>query len=193
MASKEEIAFAVKTLKRFGCPNVALLHCISAYPAQPADMHLATISDMQERFKVHVGLSDHTLSHDVAVASVALGACIIEKHLTLNRSDGGPDAAFSLEPAEFAALVQSVRTVESAIGKPRYGMGVSEKENIVFRKSLFVVCNMKKGEKFTAENMRSIRPGNGLPPKLYRRILGKRATRDIERATPLSKDLIEGL
>lgn len=190
MASIEEIALAIKTLKKFGTTEIILLHCVSAYPANPADMHLATIADMRRRFSTLVGLSDHTLGTDTSIAAIALGACVIEKHFTLRRADGGPDSSFSLEPGEFAALVRSVRTVEAAMGKPSYVQSKEEKKNIVFRKSLFVVKDMKKGELFTSENVRSIRPGNGMAPKFYRSILGKRAARDIKRATPLQKKLI---
>ncbi|OGG53709.1 pseudaminic acid synthase [Candidatus Kaiserbacteria bacterium RIFCSPHIGHO2_01_FULL_53_29] len=186
MASIDEITLAIKTLKKFGTPEIILLQCVSAYPANPEEMNLATIPDLRKRFKVLAGLSDHTLSHDVAVASVALGACVIEKHITLARADGGPDAAFSLEPKEFAELVGSVRLVEKAIGAPSYKRSKSERENIVFRKSLFVVKDIRKGERFTPENVRSIRPGNGLAPKWYRTVLGKRAASDLKRATPLS-------
>lgn len=186
MASIDEIKLAIKTLKKFGTPQIILLQCVSAYPARPEDMNLSMIPDLRKRFKVLAGLSDHSLSHDVAVASVALGACVIEKHITLARADGGPDAAFSLEPKEFAELVKSVRLVEKAIGTPSYERSKSEKENIVFRKSLFVVRDIKKGERFTSENVRSIRPGNGLAPKFYRSVIGKRAAQDVARATPLS-------
>ena len=148
-------------------------------------MNVATIPDMRKRFKTTVGLSDHTLSNDVSVTAAALGASIIEKHLTLRRADGGPDASFSLEPQEFEALVASLRTVERAIGKPRY-FADADRGNIVFRKSLFAVQDIKKGERFTPENVRSIRPGSGLAPKFYRQVIGKRASKDIERATPLS-------
>ena len=190
MASVEEVRFAIRTLRKFGTKDIILLHCVSAYPADPADMHLATIPDMRKRFGVPVGLSDHTLGNDVAVAATALGAVVIEKHFTLQRKDGGPDSSFSLEPNELAALVRSVRTVEAAMGKPSYAQSASEKRNIVFRKSLFIVRDMKKGEKFTSENLRSIRPGNGMAPKFYRTVLGKRAARDIKRATPLRPSLI---
>lgn len=190
MASIEEITLAIQTLRKFGTRDIVLLHCISSYPASPADMHLATIPDMRKRFGVQVGLSDHTLDTDVAIAAVALGACVIEKHFTLRRKDGGPDSSFSLEPNEFAALVHSVRTVEAALGEPSYAQSANEKKNIVFRKSLFVVIDIKKGERFTSENVRSIRPGNGMAPKFYRSILGKRAARDIKRATPLQHILI---
>lgn len=185
MATLEEIRLAVRTLKKAGTKDIVLLHCVSAYPASPRQMNLATIPDLRKRLGISVGLSDHTLTNDTAVASVALGACVIEKHLTLKRADGGPDSAFSLEPKEFTALVRSVRAVEKAIGKPTYSRNADEAKNIVFRRSLFVVKDMKKGEKFSEENVRSIRPGNGLPPKEYRRVLGKRATADIPHATPL--------
>jgi len=190
MATIDEIKLAIKTLKQNGTPEIILLQCVSAYPAKPEDMRLSMIPDLRKRFKLPVGLSDHSLSSDVAIASVALGACVIEKHLTLRRSDGGTDSSFSLEPGEFAALVRSVRAVEQAIGTPSYKPSVSEKDNVQFRKSLFVVMDIKKGEKFTKDNVRSIRPGNGLPPKEYRNILGKRAVRDIARATPLAHRLI---
>lgn len=191
MASVEEIRLALKTLREFGTKDIVLLHCVSAYPARPKDMHLSTIPDMRTRFGVEAGLSDHTLGIDVAIAATALGAVVIEKHLTLRRKDGGPDSSFSLEPNEFAELVRGVRTVEEALGLPSYAQSTDEKKNIVFRKSLFVVRDMKKGEAFTPDNMRSIRPGNGLAPKFYRSVIGKRAARDIPRATPLSNDLIK--
>ncbi len=190
MASIDEIKLAIKTLRKFGTPEIILLHCVSAYPSRPADMHLSTIPDMRERFGVEVGLSDHTLGTETAIAATALDAVVIEKHLTLRRKDGGPDASFSMELEEFASLVRSVRIVESALGKPSYAQSADEKKNIVFRKSLFVVKDIKKGERFTRENVRSIRPGNGLAPKFYRSVLGARATRDIARATPLRTELI---
>ncbi|KKW18071.1 MAG: Pseudaminic acid synthase [Candidatus Kaiserbacteria bacterium GW2011_GWA1_50_28] len=190
MASIDDIKLAIKTLKKFGTPEIILLQCVSAYPARPEDMNLSMIPDLRKRFKVLSGLSDHSLSHDVAVASVALGACVIEKHLTLTRADGGSDAAFSLEPQEFIELVKSIRLVEQAMGTPSYKLLKGEKENIRFRKSLYVVRDIKKGEKFTKGNVRSIRPGYGLAPKFYSRVIGKCATRDIKRATPLSLGLL---
>lgn len=192
MASLTEIELAVRTLKKAGCPHVILLHCISAYPAKPDDMNLATIPDLAKRFGVSAGLSDHTLSNDVAVAAVALGATVVEKHVTLKRSDGGPDAAFSLEPHELASLVASIRTVEKAVGKPNYGAGKSEKENIVFRRSLFVVHDIAKGERFSKANVRSIRPGNGIAPKYFESVLGKKARRALTRGMPLSARDIDG-
>ncbi|MEK7646864.1 MAG: pseudaminic acid synthase [Patescibacteria group bacterium] len=191
MASVEDIEFAVKTLKDNGCPNVALLHCVSAYPAKAEDMNLATIADMAERFKAVVGLSDHSLGANTSVMAVALGAKIIEKHIILSVEDGGPDAAFSLEPHGFQLTVQAVRAAERALGCSQYGAGLAELENIVFRKSLFVVQDLKKGEVFSEKNMRSIRPGHGLAPKHYDEVMGKRAATDIERGTPISWDLIK--
>lgn len=193
MATEAEMHDAVKTLRKFGTKDIAILQCVSAYPADPKDMHVANIPDIRKRFKTEAGLSDHSLTNDAAIASVALGACIIEKHLTLKRQDGGPDSSFSLEPAEFKALVQSVRTVEAAIGSVSYAPSKGEKENIQFRKSLFVVQDIKKGERFTSENVRSIRPGNGLPPRLYRAVLGKCAAKDLMRGMPLSQKLVVGL
>ena len=159
MASIEEIRLAISTLKKFGCSEIALLHCVSSYPAKAEEMNLTTIPDIAERFGTVAGLSDHTFSITTAVTSVALGVRIIEKHLTLSRADGGPDAVFSLEPDEFKQLVSSVREAEKALGKPSYGAGIGESENKIFRKSLFVVKDIKKGEKFTPENIRSC----GLP------------------------------
>lgn len=191
MASEEDIFFALKTLKDNGCPDVAILHCVSAYPAKAEDMNLTTIADLAQKFKTVVGLSDHSLDAEVPLLAVALGAKIIEKHITLFAADGGPDAAFSLDPHEFKLMVQSVRAAEAALGRPQYGAGLAESENIVFRKSLFVVKDIKKGESFNEDNVRSIRPGHGLSPKHYDEVMGKKAAKDIERGTPLSWDLIE--
>lgn len=191
MATREEIELAIKTLKENGAPQIAVLHCVSSYPALPEEMNLATIRDLTERFNVVSGLSDHTVDPGVAVAAVALGACVIEKHLTLARTDGGPDAAFSLEPNEFQKLVESIRDIEKVIGRPQYGFGKKEIENVNFRKSLFVVENIKQGEKLSKKNVRSIRPGFGLEPKFYDEVIGKKAAVDIERGMPLSWDSIE--
>ncbi len=190
MATKAEIELALKTLKTNGCPQVAVLHCVSAYPATAEQMNLATIPDIAQKFKVISGLSDHTLGIVAAISSVALGAAIIEKHLTLRRKDGGPDATFSLEPEEFKNLTQAVRESEMAIGKPNYNLTKDEKIGSRYRKSLFVVENIKKGELITEKNVRSIRPGFGLSPKFYDEVMGKKAKRDIKRGTPLSRGLI---
>ena len=191
MASVEEIKLAISTLKNFGCPEIALLHCVSSYPAKAEEMNLMTIPDIAERFGTVAGLSDHTFSITTAITSIVLGARIIEKHLTLSRADGGPDAAFSLEPDEFKQLVLSVRDAEKALGKPSYGAGINESKNVVFRKSLFAVKDIEKGGRFTSENIRSIRPGCGLALKHYDDVIGKTAADDIERGTPLSWNLIE--
>ena len=190
MATLAEIDDAVRTLREAGCTHLALLKCTSAYPSLPEDMNLRTIPHLSEAFRVPVGLSDHTLGIAVPVAAVALGACIIEKHLTLRRSDGGPDAAFSLEPDEFRSMVDAVRVVEKALGKVSYELSEKEQASRVFRRSLFVVKDMKAGEAFTQENVRSIRPGNGLPVENLNRILGKKAVIDTERGTPLNWKLI---
>jgi pseudaminic acid synthase len=188
MASFEEITEAVRVLRAGGCTQLALLKCTSAYPSLPDDMNLRTIPDMMQRFGVPVGLSDHTLGIAVPVAAVALGACIIEKHLTLRRSDGGPDASFSLEPDEFRAMVEAVRVAEKALGSVTYEISEKEQASRALRRSLFVVEDIKAGEPFTRTNVRSIRPGQGLPVKELDRILGKQAAVGIQRGTPLAED-----
>lgn len=190
MATLEEITESVQTLRDAGAKEIALLKCTSAYPALPEEMNLQTIRHLGESFGVVAGLSDHTLGFAVPVAAVALGACIIEKHFTLSRDLPGPDTAFSLEPEEFKAMVEAVRTVEKAIGRVSYGLNEKEAKSRIFRRSLFVVEDIKAGEEFTAQNVRSIRPGNGLAPKHLDEILGKRATSNIKRGTPLEWNLI---
>lgn len=185
MATLAEIDEAVHTLREAGCTQLALLKCTSAYPSPPEDMNLRTISHLAEAFGVPVGLSDHTLGISVPVAAVALGACIIEKHFTLRRSDGGPDAAFSLEPEEFKQMVDAIRTAEKALGNVNYDLTRSEEASRVFRRSLFVVEDMKAGEVFTRKNVRSIRPGHGLAPKCLPAVCGRRAARDLVRGTPM--------
>lgn len=192
MASLEEIEMAISTLRQNGASDIALLHCVSSYPAELEDMNLATITDIAKRFKVVPGLSDHSLGISVPVTSVALGACVIEKHFTLRRNDGGPDNSFSLEPKELRELVKSVREAEKAIGRVCYVPLEKEKANIVARRSLFVVRDVKAGQEFTQKNVRSIRPGYGLAPKFLPEILGKKATKDIEWGTPLSWSLVSG-
>ena len=185
MATQEEIAEAVQSARGAGASQIALLKCTSAYPAPPEEINLRTIPDMAERFGVSVGLSDHTLGIAVPVAAVVLGACIVEKHFTLSRAISGPDSAFSIEPAEFKSMVESIRTVEQALGEVRYEVSEHEAKSRVFRRSLFVVKDVKAGQVFTEENVRSIRPGQGLPPKHFRRVLGRQASQDIKRGTPL--------
>jgi N-acetylneuraminate synthase len=190
MATQGEIKEAIDAFRQGGGTEVALLKCTSAYPSLPEAMNLRTIPDMAERFGVPVGLSDHTLGIAVPVAAVGLGACIIEKHLTLSRSNPGPDSAFSLEPDEFKEMVEAIRVAEKALGRVSYEVSEKEKASRVFRRSLFVVKDVKAGELFTEENVRSIRPGNGLLPKHLPEVLGRHATHDISRGTPLAWEQI---
>jgi len=191
MATCEEIGQAVAAARSAGALEIALLRCTSAYPARPEEADLRTIPDLGATFDVVPGLSDHTLGIAIPVAAVALGACIVEKHLTLSRGRPGPDSEFSLEPHEFEAMVQAIRTTEKALGTIRYGPRKGELPSIVFRRSLFVVEDIAQGETFTARNIRSIRPGHGLPPAAISQVLGHRAARDIERGTPVSWDLVD--
>ena len=190
MASTTEIVDAVDTIRAEGNQQLALLKCTSAYPADPEDANLHTIPFLAQRFGVPVGLSDHTLELSVPIAAVALGAVIIEKHLTLSRQFHTLDSAFSLEPAEFKQMVDAVRVTEKALGEIRYVPTDGEQANLTFRRSLFVVEDIRTDEVFTRDNVRSIRPGHGLHPKYLEKILGRTATRDTRRGTPLSWDLV---
>jgi len=190
MASLEEIEDAVRVVHESGTTQLALLKCTSAYPAPPEEINLRTIPDLAARFSVPVGLSDHTLGIAVPVAAVALGCCIIEKHFTLSRSVAGPDSAFSLEPREFEAMVEAVRTAERALGGVTYELTPHEAATRAFRRSLFVVQDVAKGELLTEQNVRSIRPGMGLAPKHLSAVLGRRAVRQLDRGTPLSWELL---
>ena len=191
IATLSDIKEAVNACKRMENDQIALLKCTSVYPVPLGEINLKTIPNLAETFGTIVGLSDHTLTISVPVASVALGACIIEKHFTLNRPSGGPDAAFSLEPDEFKAMVKAIREVEKALGEVSYELTEKMKKSRQHSRSLFVVKNMKAEEIFTEENVRSIRPGYGLPPKYLKDILGKKAKKDIKRGTPLSWELID--
>lgn len=191
MATVEEIDEAVAVVRGAGDGGLVLLRCNSAYPADPREMDLRTIIDMAQRWAVPVGLSDHTLSPTAAITGLALGACVLEKHLTLSRRDPGPDSAFSLEPEELRALVAQLREAEAALGSVRYGPTAGEASSRVFRRSLFVVAPVRAGEVFTEANVRSIRPGDGLAPRELPAVLGARAARDLATGTPLSWDLIE--
>lgn len=193
MASLAEIDEAVATLRRAGAGGIALLKCTSAYPAPAEGMNLRTIPHLAETFGVVAGLSDHTTGLAVPVAAVALGATIIEKHFTMERAAGGPDSAFSLEPQEFAAMVTAVRETEQALGRVCYEPSSVEEKSRAFRRSLFVVEDIQVGEVLTLQNVRSIRPGYGLAPKHLSQVLGRRASRDITRGTPLDWELIGGL
>jgi len=191
MATLEEIDEATRTAREAGAAQIALLKCTSAYPARPEEMNLRTIPELSRRFDVPVGLSDHSMDSAVPVAAVTLGACILEKHLTLSRSEPGPDTAFSLEPKEFKSMVEAVRVAEKALGTVHFGVGEKEAGSRVFRRSLFVVKPVRSGEIFTSENIRSIRPGHGLHTRHLSEVLGQRAAHDIERGTPLSWDLVD--
>lgn len=186
MASLAEIDEAVTTLRENGTTELALLKCTSAYPAPPEEVNLRTIPHLAQAFNCVTGLSDHTLGSAVAVGAVAVGARIVEKHFTLARADGGPDSAFSMEPHEFKQMVQDIRTLEKALGTVCYDLTPKQKESKIFRRSLFVVKDMKAGEVFTEENVRSIRPGYGVAPKFLCDFLGRKATVSIPKGTPLS-------
>jgi pseudaminic acid synthase len=190
MATVEEIDEALQAARAAGATQIALLKCTSAYPAPPEDMNLRTIPEMMRRFRVPVGLSDHTMGIAVPVAAVALGACIIEKHLTLSRSDPGPDSAFSLEPDEFKNMVDAVRTADKALGNVTFGATGRQESSKSFRRSLFAVEDIQQGAEFTATNIRSIRPGYGLHPRHLPEMLGKRAAKDIKKGSPLNWDLV---
>ncbi len=191
MATVDEIDEAVQTARAAGATQIALLKCTSAYPAPVDEMNLRTIPELSRRFGVPVGLSDHTMGTAVAVAAVALGACIIEKHITLSRSDPGPDSSFSLEPHEFKATVDAIRTAEKALGTIHFGFSPHEENSRVFRRSLFVVQDIKRGDPFTETNLRSIRPGHGLHTRHLPEVLGRQAACDIERGTPLKWELVD--
>ena len=186
LASLGEIELAVSTARENGCNDLVLLHCISSYPAPSDQSNLRTIPHLGEAFDVVVGLSDHTHGTATSVAAVALGAAVIEKHFTLAREDGGPDAAFSLEPAEFARLCEDCRHGWMSLGRVSYRLSPAENANLAFRRSLYAVCDIAAGEALTRENVRSIRPGYGLPPRTLPSVLGRCANRAIARGTPLS-------
>jgi len=190
MATLAEIDEAVSTIREAGDNQLALLKCTSAYPSRPEDMNLLTIPHLAEAFGVPVGLSDHTLDFEVAVAAVALGACIVEKHFTLSRENRGPDSSFSMEPHEFKEMVRAIRSVEKALGRVQYQITEREESSKVFRRSLFVVRDMYAGEEYTKENVRSIRPGFGLHTRHLDEVLGRRARKDILKGTPLTWDLV---
>ena len=191
MATLNEIEEAVDGARNAGATQIALLKCTSAYPALAEEMNLRTIPHMVETFGVPVGLSDHTLGIAVPIAAVTLGASIVEKHFTLSRDLPGPDSAFSLEPQEFRAMVQAIRTAEKALGHVYYGVSEREAKSRDFRRSLYVVKDMKAGDVFTQENIRSIRPGNGLPPRQLKEVLGRSAARNIEKGSPLHWKLVQ--
>lgn len=191
MATVAEIEEAIDTLVNAGASGVVLLRCNSTYPASLDEMDLLTIPEMAERFGTPIGLSDHTLTDTTAIAAVALGACIVEKHLTLDRGDGGPDAGFSLEPAEFARLVHSIRETEQALGGVRYGPTAGELPSVALRRSLYVARDLHAGQIVAADDVRSVRPGGGMHTRHLPDVIGRRARVDVERGTPAHADLFE--
>ena len=190
MANLDEISEAVKVARENGCQDLVLLHCISSYPASSEQSNLRTIPDLVEKFNVLVGLSDHTMGTVVATTSVALGACIIEKHFTLNRDDKRPDSEFSLEPDELKRLCQDTKVAWESLGIAGYELKGSEENALKHRRSLYTVKDIKQGEKFTTKNVRSIRPSLGLPPKYLDKILSSKASTDILSGTPISFNLL---
>jgi len=193
MASREEVDDAVKAAKRGGCEEILLLHCVSGYPAPHDEYNLAMIAEYRKEFQLNVGLSDHTVDNTTAIAGVALGACFIEKHVTLDRNGGGADDSFSIEPEELADLVVQSKTAWAAIGEISNGLRKSEEDNAKFRRSLYVVEDMNAGDTFDISNLRSVRPGYGLAPKYYGDVLTKQATKFIAAGSPLTQDLVRGL
>lgn len=190
MATLAEIDDAVRAAREAGCKDMVLLKCTSTYPATPVDSNVLTVPQLRSIFACECGLSDHTLGVGVAVAAVAHGATVIEKHFTLSRTDGGVDSNFSLEPQELRVLVEETERAWQSLGKVNFGPTAGEKQSLVFRRSIYIAENLKAGEILTVENLRCIRPGLGLPPKYYENVLGKRVNRDVKRGTPLGWDLL---
>ncbi|MFH2143398.1 MAG: pseudaminic acid synthase [Bacteroidota bacterium] len=193
IATLDEIEDALIACRKVGNNQITLLKCTSQYPAPIDEANLLTIPDMKKRFGVDVGLSDHTIGDIASITAVALGASVVEKHFILNRNIGGPDACFSMEPKEFKIMVESIRKVEKALGKAVYEISDKAEKSRIFSRSLFVVKKIKKGDTFTSENIRSIRPGHGLKPKYLNQIIGKKATKNIDFGTPLLISMVQGL
>ena len=191
IAEISDIELAIETCKKVGNNDITILKCTSAYPADPKDANLLSIPDIKSRFGVKVGLSDHTMGIEAAVVATALGASVIEKHFILNKTIGGPDAHFSLDEKEFTEMVKAIRTAEQMLGKVDYEMTEKKKKSREFSRSLFVIKDVKSGERITTENVRSIRPGFGIHPKFLSEIIGKVFTKDIEKGTPMSFELIK--
>ncbi len=192
MASLEDIGHALGVLREAGLDQVLVLRCTSAYPAPDGAMDLSTIPALARATGCPVGLSDHSMGTTASIVAVTLGACLIEKHFTLRRADGGVDSHFSLEPSEFQQLVTEVRRAEQMIGRPRFGPGLAEEGSIVFRRSLYVIKDIRRGERLTSDNVRSIRPGYGLAPRHLEVLLNRTAVRDARRGTPVTWDLVAG-
>ena len=192
MATLAELEQAVSTAREAGCNDLILLKCTSSYPASPVNTNILTIPHLKNLFKTEVGLSDHTMGLGVPLASIALGATLIEKHFTLSRAEGGVDSAFSMEPSELSALVEESMRAWQSLGTVAYGPTKSEEKSRIFRRSIFVAENISAGEKFTEENLRIVRPGNGAPPSMYNAIIGKEARCNLSKGTPLSLDVLLG-
>jgi N-acetylneuraminate synthase len=190
MSTLDEIDAAVKAAQGAGAPQVSILRCNSTYPAKSSEMDLAAIPTMIQKWGIPVGLSDHTMTSVTAISAVALGATIIEKHITMRRSDGGPDGAFSLEPHEFAAMIRDIREASDALGSARFGPSASEVNSLKFRRSLRAVSSIRAGEVITESNVRSVRPAGGLPPDDFSKISGMKAKRDIAVGEPITTDLL---
>lgn len=190
IAEKEDIELAIETCLKEGNDKIAILKCTSSYPAPYEEINLKTINDMEKKFNTTVGLSDHTLGDEIAIAAVTLGAKIIEKHFILNKKLGGPDCEFSMEPQEFKKMVTAIRNTEKALGTVSYNLSDKTRKNREFSRSLFVVKNIKKGELITEENVRSVRPGFGLHPKYLEEVLGEKAKKDLEKGTPFKREYV---
>ena len=190
MADLEEIQEAIEAAREGGCKELAILHCVSGYPAPAADYNLRTLVNLQNKFGLVTGLSDHTIDNTTAIASVALGVSIIEKHVTLDRNGGGPDDSFSLQEEELKELCRNTKVAWQSLGEVDYGQKSSEQSNVKFRRSIYAIKDIKKGERLTENNIKSIRPGFGLEPKYWNKALLSKAMRDISRGTPISLDLI---
>ncbi|MCW3083822.1 MAG: N-acetylneuraminate synthase [Bacteroidetes bacterium] len=188
VSTLEDIIESVEVLRKAGCKDIILLKCTSTYPATPENTNLLTIPDMYEKHKCLIGLSDHTMGTGVSVAAVALGACVIEKHFTLRRADGGVDSAFSLEPEELKSLVTETERAFLALGTVKYGILPAEEKSVQFKRSIFVSKDIKKGELLSADNLRIIRPASGLAPKYWEDVIGKAAKTDLKAGTPLNRD-----
>ena len=191
MATKKEVHQALECAKKYGCKNIALLKCTSTYPAPVSDINLKTIEDMRKEFNCEVGLSDHTLGIGVPLVAICNGATIIEKHFTLSKKIKSPDSAFSSEPSEFKQLVKESKNISLSIGKIKYGPSESEKKSLIFRRSLYVVKDIKKGETFSDLNIKSIRPSLGLKTSNFDKIIGKKANKFIKKGTPLKWKMIK--
>lgn len=191
MATEDELEETVRAAREAGCKELILLKCTSSYPASPENTNIRTLSDMRERFGVHVGLSDHTMGIGVAVASVSFGAIVIEKHFTLLRADGGVDSAFSMEPTEMAQLVIETERAWQALGKINYGPTEKEKASLIFRRSIYVAEDLQAGAILTSENLRCVRPGMGLAPKYYHQLLGRQVKQDVKKGTPMTWSLVD--